>query len=316
MKFLLSGDWHLTDNPPEKYQGDFWKDLNETVDFILKIFVDLKCDYICQPGDMFNHFRQSDFVKQHFIDKFRKIQKKSPLILTVLGQHDQRWHSTIDIKNIPSAVIESSGVSQVLHATDSLPFSIYDSETDQTFVIYGCGFKEEDKLNPLVKGDFNILLTHRLVLESIDQEWQSKKAVTAKALLSSNNFDLIVSGDNHKAFDCEYDGKTLVNCGSLMRTRIDQEDHVPRIYVFDSKEMFIERIDIPVRNFRTIFDVATERAEQEKSDELKAFVTTVGENTKFVGMDFKKNLDEVAEKPELHPITSQMIKETIYAVQK
>lgn len=52
---------------------------------------------------------------------------------------------------------------------------------------------------------------------------------TARDFLAKYGYDLIISGDNHLTFIEEYQGRILVNTGSLVRLSIDQKGRQPVI---------------------------------------------------------------------------------------
>ena len=164
-----------------------------------------------QPGDFFDSFRTPDYVKAWVIDLLNKY--KDIPVLFVWGQHDQRFHSR-DVRNTPLGVLQATGLCFPL---SNEPFSF--SNID----IYGSSWeepiptiKEKDKVK------FNILVMHRMVIHS-EKLWEGQiDYVKGENFLKKWNYDLVVSGDNHQSFCCEFLHQKLINCGSLMRTSITQ----------------------------------------------------------------------------------------------
>ena len=71
MKLLLTGDWHITNTPPEKRidnytQAQSWKFLH-----ILGLAEEKNCTFIIQPGDFFDSHKANDFLKRAVIKLLR-----------------------------------------------------------------------------------------------------------------------------------------------------------------------------------------------------------------------------------------------------
>ena len=98
-------------------------------------------------------------------------------------------------------------------------------------------------------------------------------------------YDLILTGDNHKPFVVEHEGRILVNPGSMMRTTADQIDHKPRVYLWDGER--VEPVYLPIAKdviSREHIDIGKDRDHR-----IGAYVDRL--NTRYeIGLDFKKNM--------------------------
>ena len=129
-----------------------------------------------------------------------------------------------------------------------------------------------------------------------DPTWQKDGAFyTPKNLLYQTKFDLIVCGDNHKSFAFSK-GKEkkryLVNCGSLMRSSIDQIDHVPCVYVFDTEKRTLKKHSIPISPAKEVLDIEQIEEENRKNEELEVFIQSLSDN-KIIEegqFDFERNV--------------------------
>jgi len=273
MKFLGTGDWHLDEKKPKNRSETYLDDMFEKVRCIFEIGKKEKVDAILQPGDLCNTSKLSDKFKTRWIKIFRDYAIP---IYTIPGQHDMRYHSS-DIENTPMGVLDAALSIEVLKIKEM-----------EGVDIYGAGW-EKDIPEIVHPNKINILLMHRMVSDM--PLWPGHEYTDASKLLEGENFDLIVTGDNHKRFTYEsLDGKWLINCGSLMRSSIDQKNHDPSVYVYDTKgtknpTWFI----IPHKPFEEIMNIQEAEKEKEKNKELEDFVEGLSD-TNIEGLDFKKNL--------------------------
>jgi len=297
MKLLVTGDWHIRGKKPKNRTDDFIHTQESKINFILETAANYSCRYILQPGDFFDSYQISDFLKQHYIHKFK--QPGVPTILSILGQHDMRYHSS-DKNNTPLKVMDSA---QVVVLLGSDPFHDLGN-----FHIYGASWNEEiPKIED--KNKYNILALHKMIVN--DKLWAKQEGHTyGYPMLKNHAFDLIVSGDNHTSFKFEYGGKYLLNCGSLMRTNIDQGNHKPVIYIIDTEDPTDDliEIEIPIAQFEEVFDLTKAEEEQEKNEELEAFIAGLkDEDVELQGLNFRKNVTKYMEANS----TSQGIKDII-----
>lgn len=283
MKFLITGDWHLRFKKPEfRKDSSYFATQYGKVKQILELAKKNKCSYILQPGDFFDDVECPDYVKQSYI---RLIRKYSDIeILCIAGQHDMRYHSR-KIENTPLSVMEAAGVVKILkHA----PFEIGRT------VIFGCSWGEEiPKIEEYFEGDLSddvfILLMHKMVLD--EKIWEGQKDFTwAKHLSRKNNkYSLFVTGDNHQSFQID----NVVNCGSLMRARIDQVDHKPVVYIYDdSTKKLSDPIYLNIEKSKDVFLLDKVKELKKKNEHLNFLVESIDKLDKnSMGLDFVNNLD-------------------------
>jgi DNA repair exonuclease SbcCD nuclease subunit len=280
-KLLLTGDWHLDIKEPKSRKGNYFKAMVYKMKWIFELALKCKVEAILQPGDLFNYHDMPDSVKTYWIKFFRHYNIK---ILTVPGQHDMRYH-TSPLKNTPMGVLE---------AADPLTVLGEDPYTITPTFIYGAGWNQDIptiKTSAGTREITNILVTHRMVATS--PEWPGHKYSDTGKLLETTNFDLIVCGDNHKSFITRNESKNryVINCGSLMRSKIDQINHRPCVYVYETKNKSIQKYKIPIKSFKDVMDLEELRSEKEKNEELEALIDGLSD-TNIEGLEFKKNMIE------------------------
>lgn len=291
MKLLCVGDWHLRIRCPVNRKGNFYEDQIQKLEFIFDTAVENDCRAILQSGDLGDSPSWSDFLKQKIITLFRQYDI---MVLTVLGQHDLKYHSLQSIDRVSIKVLESAGVILVLR-DDLAPYGISDVLSEEDIKVYGASFGGEI---PKVKNkdSLNILVIHKMIIEGpADKVWFGQRDYAdAKTFLRKHeDFDLIVSGDNHQGFVISQGKRHLVNCGALMRAEASKEmwDHKPFIVIYDTESREIEKVEIPIKPPEEVLNREKIEEAQERNEKLEAFVAGLSEEYS-IELDFRKNLDE------------------------
>jgi len=297
MKFLCCGDWHIDNNKPERRTDDYWNTVKNKISFICHLASEEKV-VILQPGDFFNSHKASDFLKRYMI---RKMKNLGITTLTVFGQHDLRYHSS-NVKNTPLGVLQAAGVVSILD---------FDPVEYGNISVYGASWWE-DIPKPVDSQVTNILVMHKMVVQN-EKLWSGQEDATmGNILVKSNSFDLMVVGDNHNGFTITTKtGKHLVNCGSLLRTAIDQSDHVPTVYIYDTVKKTITPHEVPHKPFSEVFDLSKYEAEKERDEKLEAFMERITGEVELEGLDFIKNMDAYVSSAEIDDMTMDIIMEVM-----
>lgn len=288
MKLLVTGDWHLTTRTPRNRIDDYPQSQRKKIAFIFSLAVEENVKAILQPGDAVDHslhrYNTPDSLKREYILFFK--EKRIPII-TIPGQHDMRYHSS-DVSNTPLGVFESAANVTVI--TNEFP-EVLLGGVNKEVMIYGAGWnKEVPKIQKKLKG-VNILLTHRMIIKNKKVWGGQKEYDKADALLRKHEFDLIVSGDNHQAF-IQRDGKKwLVNCGSLMRSKIDQVNHKPVVYIYDTEKLSLTPHLIPIEPFEDVMNIEEAVKEKEKSATLDLLIEGLSSVEDMEGIDFKEGIN-------------------------
>ena len=285
MKFLCLGDVHLRSSTPKNRCDNLFETQFNKMKHILEYAIDNEISYILQPGDLFDKHNCPYEVTERYIDLFNSFTTPVP-ILCCLGQHDQRYHKQ-STKNTPIGCL-FAGIRQTgSKLLASEPFEVVEPYTKSKVHIYGSSWGEEI---PTIQDQnaFNILVTHRMVTKD-GPLWQGQIGnIEAKELIRQTKFRLIVSGDNHQSFKQEHRMRYLVNCGSLMRTGLDQIDHEPCFYVYDTQDHGkLEYHKIPIENNVFAFDKVVEEKKTKK--ELEEFVQSLA-RVRTTKLSFKGNL--------------------------
>jgi len=315
VRLLITGDWHLDTYRPRNRTDDYFQTQFEKVKWIFGLAEEEECEGILQPGDMFNSHKANDFLKQFYIDYFlyrmTQIDRFPKMdFFTIFGQHDLRFHSS-NKQNTPLRVLEAAHAITIVPNKAIFPTQFRVRHKDH--YIYGCNWGEE--IPELVDKDgIHILLMHKLVLEDIEG-WE-KKYLSVENVFRFSKHDIIVCGDNHISFMAEKfhkdkQSRLLFNCGSLMRNRIDQRNHKPKVYIVDTSDMSYEEHLIPVKPFDEVMDVEKAEQEKEKNEQLEAFVEKLSGDVNIEGLDFLRNLEAFMEENEIDVPVKEFVEEVL-----
>ncbi len=277
MKLLLTGDWHLTSKRPENRIDDYWNNCKSKIMFILQYAKENNIEFILQPGD----FTDSPFMSWFdFSEIVNIINYNNINIFTCYGQHDLRYRTKGN--TALDALFTSCNSIMLLDDRNQLieeGIHIYSAS-------YGMDIPEIKN-----KDKFNILIIHKMILQ--DKLWEGQTEYSdASNFLRTNNFDVVVSGDNHQGFihHSKTLDRTLFNCGALMRNSVALVDHQPFIVIYDTDTRKYEKIMIPIEPPEKVFNLEKVTKEKEKNENLEAFVSGLSEH-KEVGLKFEDNLN-------------------------
>lgn len=246
-------------------------------------------DVLLIGGDMWDTPRIPYYVYARYVEILAPLIFANRHIFTVYGQHDLRYHTRKE--NTPIHALSESGLLHELSAEQ------YWDWPPQKVRLYGCSWEEEiPKVED--KSFFNILVIHRMITSGGPLFPGQEDYTPAATFLRSHDFNLVVSGDNHLSFTAEADGKFLINSGSMCRTKIDQVDHQPKLFVYSNGK--VEEINIPIEDPTEVFDldkyVQVEDIKSEVKKKITEFLSSLKDSPEHLGLNFVDNLEKVLKK--------------------
>lgn len=276
---ILTGDIHLKDTQPICRLDDRWiTQINK-----IKFLSDLQKQYdnipILDAGDLLDKCKSSPMLEAWAITNL-------PYIITVPGNHDMPNHNISLFNRSSLAVLEASKAIKVIKDDETISIKC------AHIIGYRWGMTDKQYDRKICRGEFiwnrKVAIMHRLVYED-KHLWPGLEAIKGEELLKQYDmYDLIVTGHNHLSFVSEYNGRILVNVGSLFRDHADQINHKPRVYLWYSEKNKIESIYAPIEK-----DVISrEHLENKKRNDSKiySFVTYL-EKQEEVALSFENKLD-------------------------
>ena len=109
----------------------------------------------------------------------------------------------------------------------------------------------------------------------------------ASLLRKYPQYDLLVLGDNHKPFTETYEGRLLVNVGSMMRTTADQMDYKPCVWLWYAETNTVTKVYLPIED-----DVISREhleIKEQRDNRIDAFVSKLNDEFE-TSLSFEDNL--------------------------
>ncbi len=285
---ILTADWHIRPMSPVCRTDDFEAAMWRKVDFIL----DLSSKYnipILIAGDIGLKSQWPNWLLEELIGRVRKRKIK---IYAVPGQHDLPDHNLELWKASAIGVLHESEAITFLGTDKRKCVSLSESELYNIFPFpYGVEISHPDyDEKEHVNESPMIAIAHTLVTERAPEKFLlDSGAQSAMSLLGKfNEYDLILTGDNHKGFVVEEDNRLLVNPGSLMRTAADQADYKPRVYLWYDKDNAVEPVYLPIEE--GVVDRTHIDTQEMKDERIEAYIARMSEEVE-IGLSFEGNLE-------------------------
>lgn len=259
---ILCSDIHLREDTPECRVDDFQKALWDKIRFIKQLQEEHECP-VFHAGDLFHHWKPSPYLlslaTMHLPAEFH----------TIYGQHDLPQHNHELRHKSGIYMLQTAGVLNVLKKGVHWGFPV----VQPTANIFGR----------------NVLVWHNLTYQGIKPFPGAKGGMASGILKKYPEYDLIVTGDNHIAFVEEYEGRLLVNPGSLTRQTANQINHKPRVYLWYPVSNTVQAIYLPID------ETAVTRAHIQKTEErdarIEAFISQL-DNDWEIALSFEENLKQ------------------------
>jgi predicted phosphodiesterase len=276
---LLVGDWHLREDVPVCRTDDFETAQWEKVKWISELQKQFNC-LVLHSGDLFNHWKPSPALLA------KAIEFLPDNFYTCFGNHDLPQHNLDLAYKCGINVLEKAGKIQLLnngHWNQSIP---------------------DPKDVGLILGK-RIFVWHVMTYEG-NPPWPGCTDTPFNKILDkySDQFDLIVTGHNHKMFYGEKNGSWLVNPGSLTRQKADQVDHIPTVFLWAAEDNLVYPIEIPyARNV-----ISREHIDkiEERDSRIQAFVERL--STEFgIGLSFEDNLERFEKENSIRSTVMEII---------
>lgn len=281
---ILIGDLHIQDRKPEAWNTyeNWWKHQRKVHDFINNLCDKRYCTTpVLQAGDVFDRPRPVPHV---LTEALQTLPLKT---ICVPGQHDlpNHNHGLYDKSALCTVDRACSSIAVLHKARNKVHF-----QTRVGFkTVQGCGYGIE----PTENENDNICLMHRMAWHREKPYPGAPDEGNALQILDKyKQFELIVTGDNHKSFCVEKDGRWLINPGVAIQRNADEIDYQPRIflYYFDKEP---ESVYLPVAEEGSMNREHIDR-KQNKDKRLMAYIEQMNKKCE-IDIDFEANLKQYLE---------------------
>jgi len=276
-KYIACADLHISSSRPRYRIDNYENTCCEKLKWIVNI-ANLEFARILIAGDIFDHTRISWELFNKVTDIIQLADQK-PYV--VHGQHDILNHA----ENLDCSPLMALHKAGCIHLLDG------DYICNQGTYIYGAGF-ERDIPQVKHKGT-NIVLMHKCITEGVPPFYLPDALSSKEVLRRCTQFDLIVSGDFHQAFQATMGERKLLNCGPMMRKSKDQQELKPQVFFIDTTKRIYNPIQIPVQPPEKVFDL--DRIEREIENGVTVDTTALQKLFKesTEALDFKVVVEKV-----------------------
>lgn len=275
---ILTADLHLTTRTPISRTDDYIKAQENKLKFLQELSEKHNnCPVIC-AGDVFDHWKASPWLcswaHSHLPHN----------LITVPGNHDLPMHSISEYDKSALHLLENVGGRVVVLNKEILLIENLEIAGISFGQAGNCIFTSSE-----VVAERRILILHELIWPKSRPKWASN-SYTALDILEryGDEFDLIVTGDNHQSFVVERDNSILVNPGSMMRMNADQMDVEPKCYLYYADTNSVRPVKFPIEKDVHRTDHLIGR--KERDERIDAYINQIS-NSWEGGLSFKDNLE-------------------------
>lgn len=275
---IWTGDWHLREDTPTAFVGDFQPEQWKAVGVIYDLQEEYDCEVI-NVGDLFNNWKPSPWLLSMTI---QRLPKK---FHTIYGNHDLPQHNL--------ELADKCGIN-VLKAAGKLN------------VLSGVHWGQVPDGTGLLAAHERIICPWHVMTYQVKKPWPGITDPKASALLRKYPmYDLIVTGHNHQSFVEEHEGRLLVNPGGITRQTADQIDFKPRVYLWYADTNTVEPYFLPF----TEGAISREHIEEieERDARIDAFISKLNSDWD-ISLSFEDNIEVFCQANSI----KEPIKEIIY----
>ena len=302
---VVAADLHLRETCPGfREPEEFFPAQTKKLLHVRDLCNELGCPLLV-AGDLFDHWKPSPFLLTF---AFENLPEK---VIVIPGQHDLLGHSLENIARTGLQTLASAN-RVLIRVRGSTTF--LGAFTAQETSVYGYGYGEKaQNLKSRVKNALSVLLIHELCCDR-EQPWPGAGAATSTSVQRRfSNYDFVVSGDNHQTFITPGRvGKipTHINPGSMMRTTIDQLDHVPSVFIlFDDGTHCREAL--PHDKLTVSEDRKRVSLKSMNEEDVLAYVRKTRKHFER-GLSFEENLRKYFHKEQVDKVVRKIILEALH----
>lgn len=273
---IITADWHLRDTIPICRTDDFiatqWAKVQE-----IRLLQKKHTCPIYHAGDLFDHWKPSPHLLSIVIANL------SERFFTTTGNHDLPQHNV--------ELLYKSGLWTVVAA----------NRLSLIGVDWG---RVPDKQENLVAGK-KVLVWHVMTYNG-KTPWPGCTDLSAEQILEKYpEYDLIITGHNHKTFTATKKGRLLINPGSITRQSADQIDHCPCVFLWYGETNTAEPYYL---NYPTDV-ISNQHIEviKERNDRISAFIERLTAEWES-DVDFERNIELFLQKNQIRKSVIEIVR--------
>jgi len=273
---IFGSDFHLRDTIPICRTDDSVSAQTKKLNFISALQERYGCPFV-HAGDVWDTWKPTPFMITYAIKYLPKV------FWTIIGNHDAPQHNL--------SLIPKSGL-QVL------------AESGRIKILDTCHFGQIPTEPSLIIKGRRILIWHKMVWQKTKPYPTCVDPPASTILKQYKECHLILTGDNHKTFVEEYEGRLLVNPGSMMRMDADQADHKPCVFLWYAEDNSVQQVFLPIEEGVVSREHLV--VKQERDSRIDAFISKL--NDKYeVSLSFENNLEQFFKTNDIDKEVKQII---------
>lgn len=286
MKIIATADWHSRDDRPLCRKDPDWLATQQSqIDFIIDEANKRKAKLLI-AGDVFDVPRTSPVVVNMLM---RSLQRADNDVIMIAGNHSLQYHNQDNLMN------SSIGAFKYANKENIIYLDCVDNTNQGVF--------EHAVSLPFAK---DIEMIHTLVFPSEDEIPYGAKAHDPDYIFERYKGKYLITGDYHKSFIVEKNGRYLINPGCINIQSADMLDYDPVIYYIDTDAEVIEKIPIPEDKSVLTDNHISEK--KERDNRITSFIETVRKHGKL-SLSFMDNLRKAMELNQIEPDVIDIIEE-------
>ncbi|WP_405289455.1 metallophosphoesterase [Methanobrevibacter sp.] len=275
MKLIVTSDWHLRATRPRCRTDENWIETQRNALAQIKKISVKKNAPVFVVGDLFHSNSDTSF---ECIQLVQSLADELSELYILAGNHDLPYHSSENInKSAIGILLNSNNIASIRE------FNLW--VLNHKDVTCSCSnFDEVDNK------DAEIVFKHTLVFPDLKSLPPNVDAITAKELLEEfSNAKWIFTGDYHRNFHYEKNGRHVVNPGCLLRQASDMKNYKCGVYYVDTDENIVEFV--PIIDNESFVDDSYILKQEEREERIESFVDKLSD-TKNVSLDFVDNVQK------------------------
>ena len=290
-KMIITADWHIRATRPRcRIDSDWIETQRKALRQLLNI-ADEKKAPIMIVGDIFHSNSDTNF---ECINMVQKLADVTGGIYILAGNHDLPYHS--------SENIDKSAIGVLLKSENIFKIEDYFNRFSANFS--ASNFDEEDDENA------EIIFKHTLTIPSKDKPDYIDCETPESLLEKYPTAKWIFTGDYHKNFHYEKEGRHVINSGCLLRQASDFKDYQCGVYFVDTDENIVEFI--PIIDKEDLIDDSYIMQENERNERIESFVDKL-KNTENVSLDFIENAQKEMKRNHFESDLTDVVNELLEA---
>jgi hypothetical protein len=278
---ISCGDLHLRLDIPIGRIDNYLEAQESKFRFILRAAK--KSPPLLVPGDFLDKARPP-IELLYWIMSILEEEDMVGKVLLVPGQHDLLWHSLKNLQRSAISLLDKAGYIKLL-TDQTKPLIVNNGE----YVIWPCPYGMKPVEPTTTIEGTQVLVWHNMVINKGEELWPGQNTlISGKILRKYKKYSIICTGDNHNYFLEKNGQRILLNSGSMMRMKTDQQKHKPAIFKIEGP--IVETIPIPIQENVLSDDHITEQ--KECNERIKLFLSKLKEVRGYDLISFKSNLKE------------------------